>query len=199
MDASLLYCLPICNSQFSMAPATLPSPLSPADTSPKLIERSAQFIRACRSSDVVAHDTPKSLRFHRRHMAKQILDQRPPYRHEGVSIVKAERRQLVTLPADVQRFSQGKLASAGGLPQLVCRLVPVGCGLVQRVLFLAQTGVDDHHCLSRPILQPTLRHLDLAAALRRRFALILFNVETPSPLRYPRPVLANNGSATKRC
>ena len=48
-----------------MALATLPSPLSPADTSLKLIERPAQFIRACSSSNVVAHDTRKSLRFHR--------------------------------------------------------------------------------------------------------------------------------------
>src|ERR1039458_4300133 len=53
------------NSHFSRALATLPSPLSSADTSSKLVERPAQFIRACRSSDVVAHDTPKSLRFHR--------------------------------------------------------------------------------------------------------------------------------------
>src|ERR1035437_7560764 len=43
--------------------------------------------------------------------------------------------------------------------------------------------VDDHYSLPLPVLRPKLRHLALAAGLRRRFALISFNVETPSPLR----------------
>ena len=65
----------------------------------------------------------------------------------------------------------------------------VGSAFVKRLLFLTQPGVDGDCRLPRPVLQPTPLHLDLAA-LRRRFALILRNVETPSLLRWPRLVLA---------
>ena len=49
---------------------------------------------------------------------------------------------------------------------------------MERVLFLAQTGVDRHDRLPRPVLQPTLLHLDLTAALRRKSPVLTRAVST---------------------
>jgi hypothetical protein len=131
---------------------------------------------------------PKTMRFQWGHFSQQILDDGSANRHEGISVVEAKRCKLVTLTANVQCFAKRKFASAGRFPEFLRRIVTVGGGFVQRSLFLAQTGVDRHGCLPRPVQQPTLLHFDLAD-LRPRFDLILLNVETPSLLRCPRPVL----------
>lgn len=67
-----------------------------------------QFFFANRPGGVMSDHAPKTLRLHRRHFPQQVLDQRPPNRREGVAVVKAKRRELVALAAEVESFPQGE-------------------------------------------------------------------------------------------
>ena len=82
-----------------------------------------------------------------------------------------------------QTFPATSVRGFGFVPKFLGGLITVGSGFVQRLLFLAERGVNCHHSLPRPISQPLFFHLPLAGLLRRRFALIFCNVETPSLLR----------------
>ena len=102
----------------------------------------------------MADDAAKAVRFHRRHFLQHILNHRPANRDEGVAVVETERGEFVALAADVQRLGQGEFAGAGGFG---------------RVTVFRRRGMGG-------AAAPPYR-------LRRRFALILPSVETPSLLK----------------
>ena len=128
---------------------------------------------------------------------KQVLNQCSANGDKGIVVIKPKRGKLVTLAANGQNFPQGELAGHGFFPEFLCRGITRGGGLVQGLLLTAQSLVDDNHSLPWPIFQPRLFYLDLED-FRRRLDLIRCKVATPSLLRWPFPVRAKSGSATKR-
>ena len=108
----------------------------------------------------MSHHAAKTVRFGRRQF--DVLNEGPADRGESISVVKAERRNLVTTPADLNGFPQRQFAESCVLPKFLRGLVSIGGRLVQRVLFLAQTRIDGDNGFPGPILQPPPFHLALA-------------------------------------
>lgn len=76
-------------------------------------------------------------------------------------------------------FHEASIRTCDRQPKFFPRACILQSWLVQRFLLSTQPGIDGHHRLPRPIFQPMLLH-DLAAARRRRLALIFWSVATPS-------------------
>jgi hypothetical protein len=135
---------------------------------------------------------------HRRQLLQNFPDDRPADGGESDAVVKTERREPMAFAAQVQNLAQGQFAITREFPDFFGGVVTVGSWFVQRFLFPSQRRIDGDHCFPRPVFQPEFFHLPLAADLRTRLDLIFCRVETPPLFRWPRPVLANNGSGTKR-
>ena len=95
----------------------------------------------------MTNDAPKAMSFHWRHFLKHILNHRPANRDEGVAIIETERRELVALAAEVESLAQGQFTGTRSFPEFLRGRVTVGGGFVERVLFLAETGIDGDDCL----------------------------------------------------
>ena len=109
-----------------------------------------QFIITNRAGDVMPHHTAKTMRFGWSQF--DFLDDRPADRRKDVSIVEAKWRKFVTAPSNFNGLAQSQLAAAGIFPKFLRVFIAIGRWLVQRILFLAQGGINGDDGFPRPIL-----------------------------------------------
>src|SRR5437868_5607160 len=71
-----------------------------------------QCLISRRAGNEVPYNAAKSVGFHGRHFAEDVLDHGPADGGEGVAIVKTKRRKLVTLSANFQGLPERDFNSA---------------------------------------------------------------------------------------